>query len=203
MTYTWIDYLIIVIFALSMAIGVKRGFIKEVIALITLIAAFFIAITFSGQFANWLNHFSFIQSVVNSLANVFGEAQAADALSLILLGLSFFILFLLVVIVGSIIKSIISSVTMLPGLGIIDRFLGIIFGAVRGFLLCVAILFLLSLTSIPQDDAWTQSRFRPTFQSSIAWLSNVVKPGLEMIKDALGKTIGNGGADGVYHNSMS
>lgn len=200
MTYTWIDYLIVILFALSMMTGLVRGFVKELVALITLIAAFAIAITFSGSFANWLSHFSFMQSVVNSLKNVVGEANASDALSLIMLGLSFFILFLLTMIVGTIIKRIVSGVTMLPGIGMIDRLLGVAFGAVRGFLICVAILFLFSLTSIPQKDAWTQSQIRPLFQSSITWLSNVVTPGIEKIKDKFGAAIGASDNTGIYHN---
>ncbi len=48
-TYTWVDYVIILIFSLSILAGFGRGFIKEAISLITLIAAFVVAIMFSIQ----------------------------------------------------------------------------------------------------------------------------------------------------------
>jgi membrane protein required for colicin V production len=199
MTYTWIDYLVIVVFILSALTGLRRGFIREAISLGTLVAAFIIASMFAGRFADWLNNFAGAQSVVNGLAKLFGEANAQDALSLITLGLSFFILFVLTMIAGAIINRMASGVTMIPGLGMIDRFLGAVFGIVRGFLFSVAILFLLSLTSIPEGNAWTQSQLRPYFQSSIVWLSNIVKPGLQIVKDKLGETMNSSG--GVYNGT--
>jgi membrane protein required for colicin V production len=205
MTYTWIDYLIIVVFALSMLLGLKRGFIKEAISLATVITAFFIAITFSSKFANSLDNSAAAKSVVSSLASVFGEANVSDALALIMLGLSFFILFILTMIVGEIINKIVSGVTLVPGLGMIDHLLGAGFGAVRAFLISVVILFLLNLTSVPESKAWTQSQFQSKFESSIIWLSNIVKPGLEIVKDKVGNAfqdVNPRGAGSVY-NGMS
>lgn len=190
-TYTWIDYLIIAIFILSMLVGLKRGFIKEAISLATLVAAFFIAITFSGNLAHWLDNSSGAQSVVSSLARLFGEDNAANALSLITLGLSFFVLFLLTLIVGEIINKMASGATLIPGFGLIDLLLGAAFGAVRGFLMSVVVLFLLGLTPVAENQAWTQSQLLPTLGPSIVWLSNIVKPGLQVIKDKVGNTLEN------------
>jgi membrane protein required for colicin V production len=191
MAYTWIDYLIIVILILSMLVGLRRGFIREAISLATVIAAFIIAIKFSGPFANWLGDSAGAQSVVQSLAGIFGEASVSDALALITLGLSFFVLFVLTMIAGEIINRMASGATLIPGLGLVDHLLGVGFGAIRGFLMCVVVLFLLNLTSVPQGDAWIQSQLQPKFQPSIIWLSNVVKPGLQIVKEKVGKALEN------------
>jgi membrane protein required for colicin V production len=203
-TYTWLDYLIIVIFILSMLVGLKRGFIKESISLATLIAAFFIAITFSGSLAEWLDSSAGAQSFVKSLAHIFGENNAADALSLITIGLSFFILFLLTMVIGEIINKMASGATLIPGLGLIDLILGAGFGVVRGFLINVAVLFMLGLTSVPQGNAWVQSQLLPMFQPSIIWLSNIVKPGLQIIKEKVGGALGNVNSNnGGFYNGTA
>lgn len=198
MIYTWIDYLVIGIFVLSMLVGLKRGFVREIIALCTLVAAFVIAITFSGKFADWMSGSAAAESIVNSLARVFGQAGVTDALSLITLGLSFFILFILTMIVGEIINHMVSGLTKVTGIGLLDHVLGILFGAIRGFLLTVVVLFLLNLTSVPQEEAWTQSRLLPNFQTSIIWLANVVKPELQVMKDKVGKALQNVNSNSTY-----
>jgi membrane protein required for colicin V production len=205
-TYTWLDYLVIVIFILSMLVGLKRGFIKEGISLATIIAAFFIAITFSGSLANWLNNLAGAQSVARSLAHFFGESNATNALSLIILGLSFFVLFLLTMVIGEIINKMASGAALIPGLGLIDRLLGAGFGVVRGFLMNVVVLFLLGLTPVAQGNAWTQSQWLPTFGPSIAWLSNIVKPGLQIIKEKVGgalENINSKQSNGTYNGTAN
>jgi membrane protein required for colicin V production len=204
-TYTWIDYLIVTIFALSMLTGLKRGFIKEAISLASIIAAFVIAIKFSGSLADWFNASAGAQAVVGSLAGIFGEAHVADALSLITLALSFFVLFLLTMVVGEIINRIASGATSIPGLGFADRMLGAGFGAVRGYLFTVAILFVLNLTAVPQSNAWLQSQWLPSFQSSIIWLADNVKPGLAVVKEKVGQALDsiNSGQGGSIYNGAS
>jgi membrane protein required for colicin V production len=205
-TYTWLDYLIIGIFILSILVGLKRGFIKEAISLATLIAAFFIAISFSKSFANWLDSSAGAQSVVSSLARFFGETHAAEALSLITLGLSFFILFLLTLIIGEIINKMASGATLIPGLGLIDLLLGAAFGAIRGFLMNVVVLFLLGLTPVAEGNAWTQSQLLSNFGPSIVWLSNIVKPGLQIIKEKVGSALENINSNkdsGIYNGTAN
>ncbi len=49
------------------------------------------------------------------------------------------------------------------GLGFVDRFLGSIFGVLRGVLLILAFVFVAGLTALPRADWWQNSALAPPF----------------------------------------
>ena len=54
----WIDYAILGIVGISGVISLMRGFVKEALSLAGWIAAFWIAIAYSGRVAAWLEGFA-------------------------------------------------------------------------------------------------------------------------------------------------
>jgi membrane protein required for colicin V production len=84
------------------------------------------------------------------------------------LGLSFLILFILVLIAGNFIGSMIQKAIVSAGLSSTDRFLGLAFGLVRGAFVVVVLSTLAVLTPVPQTNAWKAAMTRPAIDVAMA-----------------------------------
>ncbi|MBL4774854.1 MAG: CvpA family protein [Mariprofundus sp.] len=137
----FIDYILIAIVGLSMVLSLWRGFVREVISLIGLVAAFLIASRLSGQTGDFLG-----QWVSNgTVADIVG----------------FVLIFIVVMIVVGLIGAIICRLVDLAALSATDRTLGIFFGAARGMGL-IALCFLVYTSYSKADDAWLkESKLTP------------------------------------------
>ena len=184
----WVDYIIIAIFFLSMMSGFFRGFVKEIVSLATLIAAFIIAVMFSNSLAEMFTHTQSVQNAVNQASSTMGST-ASQSVSYLAIGLSFILLFIGTIIVGAIISSILNLAFQTGILSIGNRFMGAIFGLVRGFIFNIVLIFLVQLTGFASTDAWQQSQLVKTFQPQVEWLAQVVSPSLANLKDRFGQTI--------------
>jgi membrane protein required for colicin V production len=60
------------------------------------------------------------------------------------------------------------------GLGLFDRLLGLLFGAIRGFLVVTTLVLLAGLTALPKILLWQQSLLIPVFIK----LATIVMPWL-------------------------
>lgn len=170
----WIDYVIIAILALSTLAGLARGLVKEIISLLTLVAAFVVATSFASPVAEYFSS--------NASATT---PDAAQTVSYAALGLSFGVLFLGTVIVGALVGFIINLILKSSVLGIGNRIFGAVFGFARGFLINLVLIFLVQLTSFTNDAAWQESMLLVYFQPSVVWLTANVSPHLESLKEKL------------------
>lgn len=150
LTLTYADYAILIIVVLSTLVSLVRGFVKEALSLATWIIAFIIAFQFNERLAAVLERY------INTPS--------------IRLIVSFGILFVATLILGALVNFLLSRLIVSSGLGGTDKSLGMIFGLMRGVLLCAVILSLLSLTSFSQDQWWVNSIFIPHFKPLIVWL---------------------------------
>ena len=130
------DYILITVVGLSMVLSLWRGFIREVISLAGLVAAFLIASRMSGRTGDFLG-----QWVDN--------ATVADIAGFVLV-------FILVMIVVGIIGAIIRHLVDLASLTATDRTLGLFFGAARGILL-IALCFLVYTSYSKPDAPWLKA----------------------------------------------
>lgn len=145
-----VDVIIIAVLVLSVLVGLWRGLISEVLALLTWIAAFWVAWTYGPAVSG---HFDrMIQSPVVRMVVGYG------------------ICFVAVLIVGGLIRFGIQMLVDSTGLGGMDRLLGMIFGFARGLLLVTLIVFLVNLTSFAREPMWQQSVLLPQFNGLAAWL---------------------------------
>lgn len=186
--YTWVDYIVIAIFFISIIAGFARGFVKEVISIITIVAAFLIASTFSGQISDMLMNSVAAQSMIKSLSTNMG-VNAAGPVALLTLAISFLILFILVSIVGEIVNYLFSGLFKLPGLGIVNALLGGGFGFVRGYLICIILMFVVQLTPVAQNDSWTQSQYVQSFQGAVQYLASYAQPTIDRLKQKVGQSL--------------
>lgn len=188
----WVDMIILLVFLASVLAGLVRGFVKEIVSLLSWVAAFVIAAMFSSKLAEWFLNTPSAKSLVSSISNSIG-ANAEQSISMIAIALSFILLFVVTLAIGAIIGMIISSAAASVGIGFINRLLGGIFGLARGFLIVVVLIFLVQLTPAAQEPWWTQSQFVNSFQPSVAWVSGMVSPGITSLKEKVTSTIQNSG----------
>ncbi|PZO08477.1 MAG: colicin V production protein [Lysobacteraceae bacterium] len=147
---TWADFALLLILALSMGIGLWRGFVVEVLSLTVWIAAFWLSMGFGEDVAQKL-------TVV--------EQSSARLL------LGYAGVFIAVLLAGGLLTWLIGKVIANTGLSGTDRVLGLGFGLLRGLVLaCVAVL-LMGFTPLPQDAWWQQSRLLPGVQRGAEWMA--------------------------------
>ena len=145
-----IDIAILAIVLISAGISLLRGFFKEAISLVTWIAAFWVAVTFSADQAR------FLESLIDT-----PSLRAAT---------SFGILFLVTLILGSLINKAIQEVIEFTGFGGMDSVLGMLFGTVRGLLIISMLVMVAGMTPLTQDLWWQESALLEHFQKMADWL---------------------------------
>lgn len=183
----WVDYIILAIFFFSMLAGFGRGLVRELISLITLVAAFVIASMFANTFAQSLMNSSLVQGLMSQTSTATG-INASQPVSYIAIGLSFAVIFGGVVLMGSLVGYFIGMAFQVGMLGIGNRLLGAVFGFVRGFIVNLVIIFVVQLSPLGGEPWWQQSHFVGAFQPAVQWLGNLVSPSLSQLKEKFGQT---------------
>lgn len=151
---TWLDYAVLGVSAISIAWGIWRGLVREVVSLAGWVIAFLAANLLAGPVGERLP-----QSIATPELRVL---------------LAFVGIFILSLVVTTLFGLLLSRILKAAGLGGLDRTLGALFGLVRGVLIVVALSLLAGLTSIPRDPVWTGSLSGPPLtQAALAikpWL---------------------------------
>lgn len=184
----WVDYIILGIFFLSTLSGLAKGFVREIISLITWIAAFVVAVMFSNALATYFTSSDTVQNMVNQSTTAIG-VSTAQPVSYVAIAISFALLFAGTAIIGSIIGYFINIAFQAGILGIGNRLLGAIFGLVRGFIINLVLIFVVQLTPFSAQPWWQQSQLVVSFQPAVAWLGGIVSPSLANLKEKFGKTL--------------
>lgn len=185
-----VDIVIIIIFASSIVIGFGRGFIKEVISFLSLIAAIVLAIVFSNQFATAMTNSPTVQHLIGRSSEAI-HASTTQPASYIAIGISFFLIFIGVLLIGAILGFLLNSIFQFGGLGFGNRFFGAIFGLIRAFIFTMIIVFIIQLTSLSEEPWWKESRFVVAAQPVIQWLDNTISPALADFKSKVGEKLEN------------
>ncbi|MBJ7504103.1 MAG: CvpA family protein, partial [Polynucleobacter sp.] len=83
---------------------------------------------------------------------------------LLRLGLSFLILFVATLIACSVLGGLIQKLILSVGLSLTDRFLGLIFGLLRGGVVAVILATLAALTPLTKTADWRLAKTRPSLE---------------------------------------
>lgn len=157
MAFNWVDYAIIGTILLSMLISVVRGFVREALSLVTWIGAIWVGIHFVNLASQWL--VPYITS------------------SPIRMGVGFFLLFAVTLLVGSIVSFVLVQFIHKTGLSGTDRSLGVVFGLARGIVIVAVGLLIASMMfpmstdkSDEKDSAFQTSHLAPQFKPIMNWL---------------------------------
>ena len=158
-TFNWVDLLIVVVIALSMLISFMRGFVKEIVSITMWLAALILALIYANPLAQ---HFGAIAS-----------HQGRYALAFIAIMLS-------VLIAGVVINAILAMLVDKSGISVVDRSLGLFFGAGRGVLLVAVSLMLVQFMGLTVS-AVQSSRLVVQFSPLVGWLDNYVPARLDTL----------------------
>src|SRR5579872_1181523 len=152
---TIIDWVLIAVIAISTLFSIWRGATREIISLITWVAAALLAYHFYGV-----------------LGAIFGQYitshTAANAIAALLI-------VIVVVVLGTVAGMWIQKGISTVGLSLLDRVLGSVYGAIRGLLLIIIPIMFLQYTEVPKETWWKDSKLLPSFaeaaKSSAQWIS--------------------------------
>jgi membrane protein required for colicin V production len=145
---TWFDYAVLAVLAVSVLIGVWRGFVREVFALGGWVAAFVAAMLFAGEAGELLPA---------SSATPFVRSAAAGVVILVLIACSVAGMFL-------------AKVLRVAGLGLADRTLGGVFGFARGALISVISVLAAGLTALPREPFWREAALSGPLETTVVAL---------------------------------
>ena len=134
------DIVILTLILLSAVIGLFRGLVREVVSLAIWASAIVGAMVFSSPVAVYLT--------------------AIEASQRIRVVVAFVIVFFGVLIVGGLLQWSLARLIQSTGLGGTDRFLGFVFGALRGGLVVIAAL-IVARPFAETSDWWRESLLRP------------------------------------------
>ncbi|MGW8228200.1 MAG: CvpA family protein [Gammaproteobacteria bacterium] len=149
-----VDYAILGILLISSFISLVRGFVKEALSLAGWIMAFWISLSFAVP-----------------LSKLLAASMEDPTLRLII---AFIVLFILTLIVSAVINFFASRLVQRTGLTGTDRFLGVIFGFLRGALLVSVLVLLAGLTTLPKEPWWDDSLMLFRFQAIAMWIRELL-----------------------------
>ena len=144
-----VDFVLFGIVLVSAVIGLWRGLVREVMSVATWIVAVWAA-------------FVWAEIMAPALAGL----VATPALRV---AAAFVLIFVTLMIAGSIVTRLLTGALSAVGLGGVNRVAGAAFGVVRGALVVAAVVYVVGLTSFAQGAAWQQSKAVEMAQGMIHW----------------------------------
>lgn len=163
----WFDWALIAVLALSVVVGLWRGFIREVFSIAVWVLALWVAFRYSDIAAGWFE----------------GWVDLPSARAVI----GFAGLLIVTLMIGGLAGWLLGKLIDSTGLGGTDRMIGMVFGLVRGLAIIVVILLLARFTPFPEDPWWQESRLRPHFDRladySTRWLPENLQEMLAQAED--------------------
>lgn len=147
----WLDIVFVLVIALSFVFSVMRGFMHEALALVVWIFAFLLAAKVGPWAGRWLS------PLVRSPAWRLGLGEG--------------LVFIVVLLGGSILVGLIGAAVRKSSLGFMDRLLGGVFGLVRGLLIVCILVWLGQMAHLEQKPFWRDSRLIPWVEPVNGWLA--------------------------------
>ena len=141
------DYVVLAVMAISLLVGVTRGVVSEILALVAWVAAFIAARMWAVSAGNLL------------------LAELPDPLWRQLAG--FVAVFVAVLVAFALLRWVASLLLKAVGLRPLDRLLGAVFGFARGVLVLLVLVLLAGLTPLPQQSWWRQATLAPPLETMV------------------------------------
>ena len=144
---TSFDYSVLLIIGISIVVSMMRGAVREVLAIVGWLAAFYVAKTYATQ-----------------LTPLLPADIPSDSLKILA---AFVMLFLAVLLISSLLCIALSGVLKKIGLNWLNRGVGAVFGFARGLLIVCVLVFLAGLTRLPKDVRWTNAMFSSPLEALV------------------------------------
>ncbi|MEQ1580528.1 MAG: CvpA family protein [Steroidobacteraceae bacterium] len=164
------DYLILAVLVVSMLLGFFRGFLRESISLIAWLGGTWLAWRFAYVLEPYLG---------GALAHHPAKIWVARSLILVAAVLAGW---LLAALLGYLIR---------PGLSlVVDRLLGMFFGAIRGAVILSVLVILAQLVKLDDVDWWKESRMMPKLVDLASWVQAFADAGSDYLESPRGAATG-------------
>ena len=137
---TVIDIIVLAIVGVSVAYGVWRGLVREVLALVAWVGAFLLA-----------------NLLAPDAARLLPQGMATEEIRLLV---SFVVVFIVALVGLSVLAMLASKVVKIVGLGPADRVVGGFFGLARGIFVVMILVLLAGLTTLPSQATWREAALR-------------------------------------------
>jgi membrane protein required for colicin V production len=154
---TWLDYGVIALLLLSIAWGAWRGLVHEVLSLAGWIMAFLAA---------------------NLLASPLSESFPANMRPEFRVVGAFVAVFVGTLVLTTLLTALVTRFIRVSVLQSLDRWLGALFGLMRGLVLVVAFAMIAGLTALPRMPVWTGSALGYSLAQTVLQLRPWLPPAL-------------------------
>ncbi|MDQ5877728.1 MAG: rane protein required for colicin production [Pseudomonadota bacterium] len=152
---TAFDYGVIVIVLASLALGLWRGLIGEVLALLAWVLAALAAWQFGPE----------IGVLITAIADPGLRVLAGYA-----------VVFCGVLIVLALVRLAVRGLLKALGLTAVDRLLGVFFGVARGLLIVLILVAVGGMTSAPKEPWWARAQLAPPLETAVLALKPWLPP---------------------------
>jgi membrane protein required for colicin V production len=159
---TPVDYLIVLVLVVSAGVGFWRGFVKEALALLTLLVAIWLAWRFAALVEPKLTNWAADQEVRIWIARG--------------------VIFALALVLGALASWVARQLIRHTGLTGVDRMLGGAFGFARGVLIVGLLVLALDFLDLDQDGWWQSARFRPYAEQVAAAVKKYAELGTRYVQ---------------------
>ena len=146
---TVFDLIAVLVVAISVGFSIWRGLVREVLALLSWILAFWLAKLFAAVVAGWL--------------------PASWSHQGLRIAIGFVAVMLVSIVVLSLVSMLVVHLVKVAGLTASDRALGAVFGLLRGLLIVVALVLLGGMTSEPREAYWRNALFSRPLERMASW----------------------------------
>ena len=145
---TAFDYVVMAIVAASVALGVWRGVVGEIIALAAWVLAFFAARWWGGEVAQV----------------IYGGLIADPVLRIVAAWVTVFVV---VLVVMALLRLAVNGLLKALGLSLTDRLLGVIFGLARGLLIVLVLVAVGGMMSMAKEKWWSVAYFSAPLETAV------------------------------------
>ena len=174
---TTFDWVVVAVIGLSTLLAFFRGVVRELIAVVAWVLGLVGAIAFTPVLGAMLPAIPGYPGVPYLIA-----------FALIVIG---------ALLLGALIAWPLTKAVRAAGLGFVDRFLGSIFGLVRGAALMLAFVIVAGLTPLPRTDWWQRSALMPPLVAGVValkpWLPDDLARRLDYSPGAKSRETSQGG----------
>lgn len=154
---TWLDYAVIALLVLSIAWGSWRGLVHEVISL-----------------AGWIMAFLAANLLAAPLAATFPAGMRQELRVVV----AFVLVFVGTLVLATLVSALVTGFVRVSVLHSLNRWLGALFGLLRGVLILIAFAMVAGLTSLPRKPVWTDSATGYSLAQTVIQLKPWLPPAL-------------------------
>lgn len=139
-----LDYAVIAVLLLSVAIGAWRGAVREII-----------------NFGGWVLAIILAHSYSSALSPYYADWMTEPVYRVVV---AWLVIFVSVLILAALLASLLSELVRKLGLSSVDRVLGAIIGSLRGALVIIVLALAAGMTKFPQTALWKNAALTPSIE---------------------------------------